>query len=202
MKGKLFTIEGIDGSGKTTVTEKIYQELKEETNKEIIKTTEPSTTWLGEAVKKGLNREIDPIAEAFLFTSDHIEHVSKKIKPNLAEGKVVISDRYSDSFYAYQGVTIKDNVKNPIQYLIKLRDRFTIKPDTVFLLDLEPEEAFERLGENKIKFEKIDFLEKVRKNYKKLSKKEERDYITIDASRSIKKVKKDVLEEIKERINF
>lgn len=184
--GKLATIEGIDGSGKSTITRRVVKKIKKRTDTEVIKTKEPTETWLGDSVKKGLRQDIDPLAEAFLFTADHIEHVEKEIRPKLKEGKLIISDRYNDSFYAYQGATLsnKKSIKNPIEYLKNLRNDFTIKPDLTIFLDVSPEVAINRLGEDRIKFENLDFQRKVYHNFKKIIKEERDRFLVVNGEKS------------------
>lgn len=196
MNGKLITIEGIDGSGKTTITSALVKETKKFSNREIVKTKEPTDTWLGKTIQKGLEREVDPLAEAFLFTADHIEHLEEVIKPALDRDKVVISDRYSDSFYAYQGTTLeeKEEINEPIDYLLDLRNDFTIKPDLTIFLDIDPETAVERVGDSEVKFENIAFQKKVRDKFKELIDRERDRFYVIDGSRT----KKEIIKEIKD----
>ena len=107
MRGKLITLEGIDGSGKSTVAKKL-QENPEIKAFEPVFTREPTRgTLTGTAVEKAIQSDTDQLAELFLFTADHAEHLAKLVKPALESGKSVISDRYSDSRYAYQGITLK-----------------------------------------------------------------------------------------------
>lgn len=204
MNGKLISIEGIDGSGKTTVTEKLVKRLRRETGKDIIKTKEPTDTWLGRSVRRGLNTEIDSLAEAFLFTSDHIEHVEKEIKPKLKEGKLIVSDRYSDSFYAYQGTTLaqKKPIKEPVNYLKNLREDFTIKPDLTIFLDVDPEIAVKRLGKYKIKFENISFQKRVYKKFKKIIEAERNRFLVIDGERDIKEIIEEIIDLTVKNLNL
>ncbi|NLO78309.1 MAG: dTMP kinase, partial [Methanomicrobiales archaeon] len=90
----LITIEGIDGTGKTTLIRTLSEKLKD---LKPVFTREPTDTWIGAQVRRGIAEEIDPIAEALLFTADHAAHIRDIIRPALLEGKLVISDRYSDS---------------------------------------------------------------------------------------------------------
>ncbi|AKB76727.1 Thymidylate kinase [Methanosarcina horonobensis HB-1 = JCM 15518] len=202
MKGKLITLEGIDGSGKSTVAKKL-QENSEIRLFEPVFTREPTRgTLTGNAVENAIQSETDQLAELFLFTADHAEHLAKLIKPALENGKTVISDRYSDSRYAYQGVTLKDRLENPLEWVKSLHREWTIVPDLTFLFDIEPETAVERCGKRgeQTKFEKIEFLQKVRGNFLSLAKEEPNRFVVIDASSSPEKVEKEVVQKIIEFI--
>jgi len=199
--GDLITIEGIDGSGKSTITNQVFDKISRKNEVKILKTAEPTNTWLGRVVKNGLNKNLHPLSEAFLFTSDHIEHVTNVIKPALESNKNVISDRYIDSFYAYQGATLESIIENPIEYLKNLRCNFTIKPDLTLLMIVKPDTAISRLGKNKIKFEEVEFLERVNKNYLKLAKEEER-FVKIDAEAPMEEVIGEAYEKIYDFLNF
>ena len=108
MRGKLITLEGIDGSGKSTVAKRL-QENPEIRALDPVFTREPTRgTLTGTAVEQAILSDTDQLAELFLFTADHAEHLAKLVKPALETGKSVISDRYSDSRYAYQGMTLKN----------------------------------------------------------------------------------------------
>ncbi|PTD93626.1 dTMP kinase [archaeon SCG-AAA382B04] len=204
MKGKIITIEGIDGSGKSTITEALVEKLNRKLERKIIKTKEPTDSWLGNSVRKGLRKNIDPLAEAFLFTADHIEHIEKEIKPHLDKKRIVISDRYSDSFYAYQGATLAQNrsIKNPIKYLKNLRKDFTIKPDLTIFLDVSPRTAMERLGEDKIKFENLEFQKKVYENFERIIEEERDRFLVVDGEKAKDDVINQIMDSIELKINF
>jgi len=93
----LITLEGLDGGGKTTVWEALHDVYPDATF-----TREPTDSWYGEAVDRSIAADdADPLAELFLLTADHADHLSGTIEPALADGDLVISDRYSDSRFAY-----------------------------------------------------------------------------------------------------
>ena len=172
----LITFEGIDGSGKTTLVEKIIQEFK---TKEIFVTKEPT---------KDMEAK-DPLALAFLFMADRVEHTGK-IKKRIKEGKIVLCDRYCDSTYAYQGVLISEKynleINKTIEYLKKAHDPFVLKPDVTFLLDVSAKTGVERKGGSDEKF-----LERVRNVYLKLAKEEKR-FVVLDG----RKDQKDLVDEV------
>jgi len=200
MRGKLITLEGIDGSGKSTVAEKL------QTNPEIkafgpVFTREPTRgTLTGDAVEKAIQSDTDQLAELFLFTADHAEHLAKLVKPALENGKIVISDRYSDSRYAYQGVTLKTRLENPLEWVKNLHRDWTIVPDLTILFDIVPEVSIERCGKRgeQSKFEKLEFLRGVREIFLRVAAEDPERFIIIDASRSPEYIEKEVAKKILE----
>lgn len=175
----LITLEGLDGSGKTTVWEALHEEFPE-----FVYTREPTDTWYGEAVQRSISDDdADPVAELFLYTADHAAHLSETVRPALADGKVVVSDRYSDSRYAYQSVSIEGQVKRPLEYVRGVHQPWTRPPDATLYFDVDPETGASRSGATN-KFEQAAFLGKVRQNYERLVDAEPERFVRIDASRS------------------
>jgi dTMP kinase len=200
MRGKLITLEGIDGSGKSTVAEKLQKNPGIKAFKPVF-TREPTRgTLTGNAVEKAIQSDTDQLAELFLFTADHAEHLAKLVKPALESGKLVISDRYSDSRYAYQGVTLKTRLENPLEWVKDLHRGWTIVPDLTFLFDIRPEVSIERCGKRgeQSKFEKLEFLRGVREIFLRLAAEDPERFIVIDAFRSPEYIEKEVAEKIME----
>lgn len=200
MRGKLITLEGIDGSGKSTVAEKLQKNPEIKAFKPVF-TREPTRgTLTGDAVEKAIQSDTDQFAELFLFTADHAEHLAKLIKPALENGKIVISDRYSDSRYAYQGITLKTRLENPLEWVKDLHRGWTIVPDLTFLFDIRPEISIERCGKRgeQSKFEKLEFLQGVRAIFLKLAADDPERFVVIDASRSPEYIEKEVVKKILE----
>ena len=200
MRGKLITLEGIDGSGKSTVAEKLQKNPEIKAFKPVF-TREPTRgTLTGNAVEKAIQSDTDQLAELFLFTADHAEHLAKLVKPALESGKLVISDRYSDSRYAYQGVTLKTRLENPLEWVKDLHRGWTIVPDLTFLFDIRPEVSIERCGKRgeQSKFEKLEFLRRVREIFLRLAVEDPERFIVIDAFRSPEYIEKEVAEKILE----
>ena len=104
----LITIEGIDGCGKSSLVASLCESLADLCP---VITREPGETWVGGSVRRAIAEEIDPVAEALLFVADHAVHLATVIRPALAGGKLVISDRYTDSRYAYQQVTLSGVIR-------------------------------------------------------------------------------------------
>lgn len=195
MKGKLITLEGIDGSGKSTITGRLNSN-PEFSN--FVFTREPTTGWIGEAVNHAIHSDTDDLAELLLFTADHAEHISKLILPSLESGRNVISDRYSGSRYAYQAVTLKGRFPEPMKWIQDIHKGWTIDPDMTVLFDIDPQVAVERCGNrgSQTKFEKIGFLEQVRSNYLNLADANPERFVVIDSNRPVNDVEKDVLDAI------
>ncbi len=179
----LVTLEGLDGSGKTTVREALRNRFPDATY-----TREPTETWYGEAVRRSIGADdADPLAELFLYTADHAAHLTETIRPALNRGELVISDRYSDSRYAYQGVTLAGEVTRPIEYIRGIHEAFTRPPDLTLYLDLDPNTAADRAGATN-KFERVDYLAKVQDNYERLIDAEPGRFTRIDATQSPEEV--------------
>lgn len=193
MKGKLITLEGIDGAGKSTVLDFLRNHSL---FGKAVFTREPTTNWIGKAVERAIHSDTDPMAELLLFTADHADHIARVIRPSIMEGKNVISDRYYDSRIAYQTVTLQGTLDDPAQWIKKLHQGWTIEPDLTLLLDLDPAVAVSRCNTREVqtKFEKIDFLNKVRKNFLELAEKQPERFCVIDASQDVEDVKKQITE--------
>jgi dTMP kinase len=176
----LITLEGIDGSGKTTVWESLQDTLDVPTTF----TREPTDSWYGDAVYRSIrDDDADSLAELFLYTADHADHLSRVIRPALADGDVVVADRYSDSRYAYQGASIEGIVDRPVEYIRGIHDPFTRVPDKTLYFDVPPEVGAERAGATN-KFEQTEYLSRVRDNYERLLEADPDRFVRIDATQS------------------
>jgi len=197
-KGILITFEGIDGSGKSTIAKRISARLGKDYD--VLLTTEPTLGWIGDVVRRSIASDADPLAELFLFVADHAEHVAKVIRPALDEGKIVISDRYSDSRYAYQGATLANRFENSIDWVKRIHAGWTIPPDLTFLLLVSPNVALSRCNvrQKTTKFEDIEFMEKVQANFLKLADDEPRRIVKIDAEANLNRVEEEVMGKIQE----
>jgi dTMP kinase len=188
----LVSLEGLDGSGKTTV----WESLKE-TYPEAVFTREPTESWYGDAVSRSISADdADPLAELFLYTADHADHLSRVIRPALADGDLVVSDRYSDSRYAYQGATLADStIDDPVAYVQSIHEPFTRSPDLTIYLDIDPETAAERSGKTN-KFEQSAYLKRVQQNYERLIDATPGRFVRVDASQPPEQVLTDVREQL------
>jgi dTMP kinase len=176
----LITLEGIDGSGKSTLHEALRPLLAD---LDPLMTREPGATWVGDQVRRAIKEQIDPITEATLFVADHAAHLAKVVRPALAEDRLVISDRYSDSRYAYQSVTLQGIVPDPEGWLRAMHNGWTIVPDRTFLCVLPVDEALTRLKPDNERehFEKRETLQKVQENYLAYARAEPARFVLVDA---------------------
>ena len=193
-KGRLITLEGIDGTGKSSITKMLKKRFPD-----AVFTREPTKSWIGKAVKRSIESDGDPLAELFLFVADHADHIAKVIRPALEEGKLVISDRYSDSRYAYQGATLSNIFDDAIEWVESIHRCWTIVPDLTILFTIDSSIAVSRCGVRgeKTKFEKIEFLNKVQGNFIGLAKREPERFVLVDAGQELEVVGREVESEIK-----
>jgi dTMP kinase len=176
----LITLEGIDGSGKSTLHEAL-KELLADLNP--VFTREPGATWVGDQVRRAIAEQIDPVTEATLFVADHAAHLARVVRPALAEGRHVISDRYSDSRFAYQTVTLQGIIPDPEGWLRAMHNGWTIVPDRTFLCVLPVDDALTRLKPDSQRehFERREVLEKVQNNYLSYARNEPTRFVIMDA---------------------
>jgi dTMP kinase len=166
-KGILIVFEGIDGSGKSTQAALLIERLKEK-GFEIVYFREPSEGKWGRKIKtKALHPDsLSPEEELSLFLKDRKENVEKNLKPALSEKKIIVLDRYYYSTIAYQGARGIDTKR-----IRTMNEDFVVKPDLVFILDIEPQKGLERIEDRAKKdklFEQKDYLVKVRKIFKSI----------------------------------
>ena len=207
-KGILITFEGIDGSGKSTQIKKLKNFLLKKKINNTYFTREPGGTNLGEATRKLLfkNDAINPLNQSLilLLTASRYEHYKKIILPNIKKKKIVISDRFTDSTFAYQCGSNKELGKL-LKYLNnKLFANFNA--DLTILLDIRAEEAMKRLKKRKINnsFDKktLIFYKSVRSSYLKLANKYKRIKVldaSINQDELFNKVQKLILKIVKEK---
>ncbi len=165
MRGVFITFEGIDGSGKTTMLERVALKLQS-LGFRVVVTREPGGTELGRAVRDlVLTREMSPMAELFLYAADRAEHVARVIRPALEAGLIVLSDRYADATLAYQGY----GRGLPLEMVREVNRWATdgVMPELTIVLDCEIAEARRRKGWLTDRFERggEDFLARVRQGY-------------------------------------
>ena len=176
----LVTLEGLDGSGKTTVR----THLEDVIDVPATFTREPTDSWYGDAVYRSIeDDDADPLAELFLYTADHADHLSRVVHPALEAGDLVVSDRYADSRYAYQGATLEGVVDDPLDYVREIHAPFTRVPDLTIYLDVPSEVGTERAGATN-KFEQREYLSAVQANYEKLIADDPDRFVRIDATQS------------------
>ena len=183
------SFEGIDGVGKSTQIRMAEAYLREQ-GREVITTFEPGGTDLGHEIRGLLlhrKGDVAPRSEALLYAADRAHHVATKVRPALAEGKVVISDRYLDSSVAYQGAG--RNLSASEVRGISMWAVDGLLPDVTFLLDLDANVARARrelTGQepDRLEREKIDFFEAVRAEFLKLADAEPNRFVVVDANQT------------------
>lgn len=194
----LITFEGIEGCGKSTQAKKLH-EFFLSAKLEAILTREPGGTLAGEKIREILTDEkitrLEAKTELLLNFAARLEHVEKLIKPALGSGKIVISDRFFDSTFAYQGSAFGIN-ERLIEEIKKIAiDDF--KPDITFFIDVPVDSAFERvkgrLTNNRYEKFGYEFHQKVRDGFLDLAKKNPR-IKTIDGTMSMEKVFSEIIQ--------
>ncbi|ABF08707.1 dTMP kinase [Cupriavidus metallidurans] len=196
MRGKFITFEGIDGAGKSTHIEWVAERLRARAN--VVTTREPGGTPLGEDLRQLLlHRKMHLETEALLMFAARREHIAEVIEPALARGDWVISDRFTDATFAYQGggrglaldrlATLEQWVQSGLQ------------PDLTLLFDVPLETASARLAgarePDKFEAESRAFFERTRTEYLRRAAEAPQRFRVIDATRSIDEIRV-ALEEI------
>ncbi|MFM1525190.1 MULTISPECIES: dTMP kinase [Helcococcus] len=198
MRGKFIVFEGSDGSGKSTILEKVKKYL-DDNKVDYIFTREPGGTKIGEQIRNILlnndNEAMDDKTEALLFAAQRAQNVEEVIKKGISEGKLVISDRFVLSSLAYQGYARDLGVEG----VKSINDFATgeLKPDYTFFLDVDPITVLNRkriaVKADRLEEEGNSFHERVYQGYKKLL---DKNTIIIDASKSVEEVEKETLEKL------
>lgn len=200
MKGFFITFEGVDGAGKSTQVKMLADALgRRGYCVEVCR--DPGGTKLGEQIRKILLGSVDqivPPAEALLYIASRAQLVAGAIRPALEQGKIVISDRFSDSTLAYQGFG-RGLALDVLRQVNKLADG-ELAPDLTVLLDLPPEMIRERLSGRADRLEKetISFFQRVRRGYLTLAQEKPAVYFVVDARRPAEEVHRQICWKIKE----
>lgn len=199
MMGRFITVEGPDGAGKTTQVKKIYNYLLD-LGKKVIITREPGGTELGENLRKVLLTPDDkapvPEAEALIYAASRVQLVKKVIKPALAQGFIVLSDRFIDSNLAYQGWARGLGIDEIIEI-----NNWSLKdcmPDITFVLDIDPKVSLKRKKDKKdrLESETLDFHRKVREGFLVLKERFSDRIKILDARKNEYELFRDILSEI------
>jgi dTMP kinase len=206
-KGIFISMEGPDGSGKSTQIERIGAYLENQ-GYEILVTREPGGTAISEAVREIiLNKaytEMGYMTEALLYASARAQLVSEVIKPAIESGKAVISDRFIDSSAVYQGMARGLGVEN----IYKINEFATqgIMPDVTFLLDLPAKVGISRKKDQKeldrMELESIEFHERVAQGYRNLAKLAPERIYTVDAAADVETVSESIIKKLQELLGI
>lgn len=201
MDGKLITFEGIDGSGKSTQIRMLAGELRLR-EFDVLMTREPGGTPLGRRLREAFletEEDVDPLAELLLFAADRAQHVNFLVKPAMEEGKIVLSDRYADATFAYQGAG-RGFPTRTVNQVIKLATG-GLKPDLTIFFDLPIEKSLSRtntrgegIKNNRMDLETTEFYKRVREAYLGIAKKERKRFCVVDADGSIERIQSQVVE--------
>jgi len=202
LNGKFITFEGIDGSGKSTQL-KMVADLLRRQGLDIVVTREPGGTALGRALRAAFletSETVSPLAELLAFAADRAQHVECLIKPSLDEGKIVISDRYADATFAYQGA----GRGFPEEKVLQVIDLATggLKPGLTLFFDIEVDEAIRRMAtrdevyakRNRMDNETTDFYRRVRASYLGIASREPERFKIIDGAGNVELIHRDVVD--------
>jgi dTMP kinase len=196
-RGMFITFEGPDGSGKTGQMDILANEFIKQ-GYPILRTREPGGTFIGDQIRATLldlkNTSMVDRTEALLYQAARAQLVDEKIKPHLAEGGIVLCDRYADSTLAYQGYGHRNTVES-LQGIIHYATGGLI-PDLTILLDLAPEVGLERRltdgGLNRLDAYDIEFHHRVRAGYLELMKENPDRWVIIDANQDFDQVQSEI----------
>ena len=161
-KGVLIVVEGIDGTGKSTLCKALSKSLRKK-GFDPVMSFEPTNSPFGKQLRKSFSetKRLPPEEELRLFTEDRKMHVEELIRPALKDGRIVILDRYYISTMAYQGALGIDP-----EEIRRQNESFAPRPDVAFILELDPEQALVRIAEKRgdcpNSFETLDYLHKVK----------------------------------------
>ena len=193
--GLFVCFEGGDGAGKSTQV-RLLQEVLQQRGREVVVTRQPGGTPLGEQIRELVlhGDHVSPRAEALLFAADKAHHVDQLIKPALAEGKVVITDRYVDSSITYQGAGRalgRDEIMALQHWAVG-----GLLPDLTIVLDVTPEVGRERRGDapDRLESEADAFHAAVRRGYLELAAGDPERYLVLDAAQPVERVHAAVLD--------
>ena len=194
-------LEGIDGSGKTTIARRLAEHLSREHR--VFLTEEPTRSWLGAAVRRAIEEEKNPYTQALLFFADRAEHV-EVIKRHMQNGEIVISDRYVYSTYAYQGAQIESfmPIEKALEWLEGVYAPMRLDPDLVILLTIEPRRGLGFVSNRNFreKFEQEEFLSHVQEIYLKLADKY--SFKIVDSNRNIDEVFEEIRKIVESALKF
>lgn len=193
MKGKFITLEGIDGSGKSTQMGMLADVMRSR-GLDVVTTCEPGGTALGKALRAAFletKENVAPMAELLSFAADRAQHVEHFIKPAIDQGKIVISDRYADATFAYQGAG-RGFPEDKVDQVIELATG-GLKPDLTLFFDIPVDAAIARMAvrdenhtkRNRMDEETAEFYSRVRDAYLGIARREPQRFVVVDASGTV-----------------
>jgi dTMP kinase len=200
------TFEGPEGSGKTSHIPPLVEYLREKGHI-VFPTREPGGTSIGEQIREVIhdlkNKEMHPRTETLLYQAARAQIVEQVIKPKLAAGEIVLSDRYYDSTIAYQGYGHQQDLEQ-VRALVKYATGGLV-PDLTILLDVDVEEGLQRKKKNNAEWNRMDdhaiqFYQRVRAGYLVMVKQEPKRWIIVDSSKRWESVQEELRKVIESKI--
>jgi dTMP kinase len=209
-RGRFVTFEGLDGSGKSTQMRLLAERLRAE-GREVLETAEPGGTRIGRQIRRVLldsaNHELCPTAELLLMFACRAQNVDEWILPALSAGKIVLSDRFTDSTLAYQGAG-----RGLGSEVVLDVDRIACRglvPDLTLCIDIDPETSLARAHarnrrqqgpETRLDEQEIDFYRRVREAYRQIASDEAQRFRLVDGARSRDEIAASVWNEVAEAL--
>ena len=208
MRGIFITIEGPDGSGKTTALQQVVPRLQQEMNRKVVATREPGGSPIAEKIRSlildPLHTDMDSRTEALLYAASRRQHLIEKVLPVLESGDVIFCDRFVDSSIAYQGYARgigEEGIREINQFATE-----GLEPDVTLYIDVPAEVGIQRIHANldereynRLDQEKLDFHEKVRAGYQQLAKANPERIVVVDGTMSREEVAESCYQIIKNR---
>ena len=208
MRGIFITIEGPDGSGKTTALQQVVPRLQQEMNRKVVATREPGGSPIAEKIRSLIldpsHTDMDSRTEALLYAASRRQHLIEKVLPVLESGDVIFCDRFVDSSIAYQGYARgigEEGIREINQFATE-----GLEPDVTLYIDVPAEVGIQRIHANldereynRLDQEKLDFHEKVRAGYQQLAKANPERIVVVDGTMSREEVAEACYQIIKNR---
>ena len=208
MRGIFITIEGPDGSGKTTALQQVVPRLQQEMNRKVVATREPGGSPIAEKIRSLIldpsHTDMDSRTEALLYAASRRQHLIEKVLPVLESGDVIFCDRFVDSSIAYQGYARgigEEGIREINQFATE-----GLEPDVTLYIDVPAEVGIHRIHANldereynRLDQEKLDFHEKVRAGYQQLAKANPERIVVVDGTMSREEVAESCYQIIKNR---
>ena len=193
MRGIFITIEGPDGSGKTTALQQVVPRLQQEMNRKVVATREPGGSPIAEKIRSLIldpsHTDMDSRTEALLYAASRRQHLIEKVLPVLESGDVIFCDRFVDSSIAYQGYARgigEDGIREINEFATE-----GIEPDVTLYIDVPAEVGIQRIHANldereynRLDQEKLAFHEKVRAGYQHLAQANPERIVVVDGTMS------------------
>ena len=198
------SFEGIEGSGKSTQIDLLESHLKELGYK-VAKLREPGGTLMGEKIRdiflQDTSEKVDPITEAFLLYASRKHLDQNFLREKINQGYIVIADRYSDATVAYQcfGKGLEKDFIDLIHNSCNL-----LTPDLTFYMDISTEMSKERISDremDRMESESVEFFDRVRQGYLQIASENPERVISLDANKSINKLKDEIATKTTEKLN-